>query len=64
MTLAQQFLEMNRTHKPFYKVVTWHGESGSIFYIVDVKAEDIEVVATYQDNATAQRECYKMNYPE
>lgn len=53
-----------RPMKPLYKVVTWHGESGSLFYIVDTNADDIEVIETHHDRATAERRVYTLNWQE
>ena len=47
-----------------YKVVTWHGEGTSYFYVCDADApvdEQPKVLATYQNRDVAEGACDRLN---
>lgn len=49
---------------PRYRVITWHGESGSVFYVVDTHAPEDEQPAIYaspRTRADADRVCQFAN---
>jgi len=36
------------------RIVTWHGESGTLFYVVLEEGEDWEVLATFRTRESAE----------